>query len=188
MKNLRYTITFYSNWHCGSGQAAGADVDELVVKDRDGLPYVPGRTIKGLLRDAADMLLRYDGLDKDHVNTIFGHDDDNGKHGELTTLGQSFFSNAELPEDERATIIEQKLTLYLYKSVSSTAIDDDGIAKDLSLRKIQTVVPCKLEGSIRNVPEDMTGDVEKMVKLVKRLGLGRSHGLGRCKMEIEKEK
>ena len=33
MKNLKYSIQFYTNWHCGSGQAAGADVDALVVKD-----------------------------------------------------------------------------------------------------------------------------------------------------------
>lgn len=48
MKNLKYSIQFYTNWHCGSGQAAGADVDALVVKDAQGLPFVPGKTIKGL--------------------------------------------------------------------------------------------------------------------------------------------
>ena len=54
--NMDYKIEFFSNWHCGSGLAAGADVDALVIKDKDGLPYVPGRTIKGLLRDAATEL------------------------------------------------------------------------------------------------------------------------------------
>ena len=55
---IDYTIEFFSLWHCGSGLAAGADVDERVIRDKDGLPYVPGRTVKGLLRDAADTLHR----------------------------------------------------------------------------------------------------------------------------------
>ena len=56
MSTIKYEIEFFSNWHCGSGLAAGADVDALVIKDNNGLPYVPGRTLKGLLRDAATNL------------------------------------------------------------------------------------------------------------------------------------
>ena len=50
MQTLTYQIQFHSYWHCGSGLAAGAGVDALVVKDANGLPFVPGKTIKGLLR------------------------------------------------------------------------------------------------------------------------------------------
>ena len=52
MSTIKYEIEFFSNWHCGSGLAAGADVDALVIKDQEGLPYIPGRTLKGLLREA----------------------------------------------------------------------------------------------------------------------------------------
>lgn len=54
MSNIKYTIEFYSQWHCGSGLSAGADVDALVVKDKDYMPYVPGKTIKGLVREAVE--------------------------------------------------------------------------------------------------------------------------------------
>lgn len=30
---IDYSIEFFSYWHCGSGLAAGADVDELAIKD-----------------------------------------------------------------------------------------------------------------------------------------------------------
>lgn len=53
---IKYQIQFHSYWHCGSGLAAGAGVDALVVKDADGLPFVPGKTIKGLLREAMEEL------------------------------------------------------------------------------------------------------------------------------------
>ena len=54
--DITYTIEFFSYWHCGSGLSAGADVDSLVIKDAKGMPFVPGKTIKGLIREAAETL------------------------------------------------------------------------------------------------------------------------------------
>jgi CRISPR/Cas system CSM-associated protein Csm3 (group 7 of RAMP superfamily) len=184
MKQLHYKITFYSYWHCGSGQAAGADVDELVVKDRSGFPYVPGRTIKGLLRDAADTLSRYNRLDGTLVRKTFGYFDNK----EDVEEGSAFFSDATLSAAFREKITpEQKAALY--KSLAFTAISydkkDEGIAKDKSLRKLQVAVPCQVHGVILNVPDEMEKSMAAAMKLVKRLGVGRNHGLGRCKMEKE---
>lgn len=50
--DIHYSIKFHTDWHCGSGLAAGADVDALVVKDKNRLPFIPGKTIKGLVREA----------------------------------------------------------------------------------------------------------------------------------------
>ncbi len=49
MKDLTIKIEFFSPWHCGSGPSAGADADSLVIKDINGLPFIPGKTIKGLI-------------------------------------------------------------------------------------------------------------------------------------------
>ena len=57
MATLHYSITFHGDWHCGSGMAAGAELDALVIKDGRGLPYIPGKTIKGLFREQAEMLI-----------------------------------------------------------------------------------------------------------------------------------
>lgn len=184
MKDIRYTIEFFSNWHCGSGQAAGADVDELVIKDRDGLPFVPGRTIKGLLRDACDDLCAYGGLSKESVKTVFGFFGDNADEG---IKGTAFFSDVVLPAGDRQQIVGNGWQSALFESVSATAIDDEGIAKDKSLRKIQTVVPCVLEGEVHNVPDDFVDWLGKAMSLVKRMGLGRNNGLGRCGIKIMTE-
>lgn len=46
-------VAFLSDWHCGSGAGRHAGIDrEIALKD--GLPYVPGRTLKGLWRDACE--------------------------------------------------------------------------------------------------------------------------------------
>ena len=179
MSTIKYEIEFFSNWHCGSGLAAGADVDSLVIKDKNGLPYIPGRTLKGLLRDAATIL----SADNDILSTVFGVSGDNEDH----MPGCAFFGNATLSAAEYQYIVEQGLVSHLYQSFASTSIDENGIAKDHSLRKIETVVPCKLEGKILNIPDGAEHILEDAMRYIKRMGTGRNRGLGRCKITIRKE-
>lgn len=179
MSTIKYEIEFFSNWHCGSGLAAGADVDALVVKDKDRLPYIPGRTIKGLLREAASTLTD----DQETIGRVFGVSGDEDSHH----VGASFFSNAVLSHTERKYIIDKELQPYLFETFSSTRIDEKGIAQDHSLRKIETVVPCMLNGEILNVPDDTVQMIEDAMHFIKRLGTGRNRGYGRCKITIRKE-
>lgn len=179
MSTIKYEIEFFSNWHCGSGLAAGADVDALVIKDNNGLPYVPGRTLKGLLREAASTLTD----DKDTISHIFGVSGDEDNH----KTGCSFFGNATLPSAEYQYIVEQGLAPHLYQTFASTKIGENGIAQDNTLRKIETVVPCKLEGEILNVPDGAEKTLEEAMSFIKRMGTGRNRGYGRCKISTRKE-
>ena len=179
---IDYRINFFSFWHCGSGLAAGADVDELVIKDEDGLPYVPGRTMKGLLRDAATVLCRMGALDGGFIAQVFGTSGDDEGHGQRS---QASFTDATLTDRERKAIIAENLRAGLYSSIASTAIDDEGIAKDHTLRKIQVVVPCTVHGKIFGVPEKFADGLSSCMAMVKRMGLGRSRGLGRCEISRE---
>lgn len=179
MSTIKYEIEFFSNWHCGSGLAAGADVDSLVIKDQNRLPYIPGRTLKGLFRDAATIL----SDDEDTIGIIFGVSGDKEDH----KTGCAFFGNATIPVAEYHYIVEQGLAPHLYQSFASTSIDEKGIAKDHSLRKIETVVPCKLEGEILNIPDGAEHVLEDAMRYVKRMGTGRNRGFGRCKISIRKE-
>lgn len=175
---MEYKIEFFSNWHCGSGLAAGADVDALVIKDGDGLPFVPGRTIKGLLRDAATEL----GYAEDCINKVFG------KAGERANqTGCAFFSNVELPKHEAKEIAKGQLASHLYQTFASTAIDDNGIAKDNSLRRIETVVPCTLYGTIDSIDCTEEKMLKEAMSFIKRMGTGRNRGYGRCKISEGKE-
>ena len=180
---MKYKIEFFSNWHCGSGLTAGADVDALVVKDAKGLPYVPGKTLKGLLREAAEELNGNNSL----LKKIFGLSGETKlSETDGTRTGEVFFGNATLPEGP--AILASNLTPYLFQAFSSTAIDEKtGIAKDNSLRRIETVVPCTLEGEIRNIPEGGDSLLEEAMQFIKRMGTGRNRGYGRCKISVIKE-
>ncbi len=50
------TITFETDWHIGSGTGIPGSVDRQVLRDENGLPYVPAKTLTGMLRDGAELV------------------------------------------------------------------------------------------------------------------------------------
>lgn len=181
---LTYKINFYSDWHCGSGLAAGADVDQLVIKDINGMPFVPGKTMKGLFREAADNFCQFSKeCEAKKIDECFGTEDRKG----IESQGCLYFTNANIPEAEYNKIVGADASTYMYRRITSTKIDENGIVEEHSLRSMEVTVPCSVEGQIMNVPEEMVDFIKNSSKLIKRLGLNRNRGLGRCKIEFEKE-
>lgn len=198
---ITYTLKFYSEWHCGSGLAAGADLDALVIKDKNKLPYVPGKTIKGLVREAVENIFSFKNelsednkalfirtfgnADGDDWNMLkYAPEKDRGKKEDYMRKGETFFTNAELNDALKRIIIEEKLEPYLYRAISSTAITENGVAKEYSLRRMETVVPCELTGRIVDVSDEFAESVKEGLKYIKRLGQNRNRGLGRCEFVI----
>jgi CRISPR/Cas system CSM-associated protein Csm3 (group 7 of RAMP superfamily) len=179
---MKYVISFYTDWHCGSGLSSGADVDLLVIKDKNKLPFIPGKTVKGLVREAVEEIHSFAGLSLD-LKKVFGIEE-NVKEKIESGQGCCFFTNAEINEDLRKSIVSNNLQDYLYRSLASTAIDKNGIAEEHSLRKMEVCVPCELEGEILDVPDDFLEIMEKGLKFIKRLGQNRNRGLGRCSIKV----
>lgn len=175
--DIKYNIEMHSYWHCGTGLSAGGDADALVIKDMEGLPYIPGRTMKGLIREAAEELFIAYGGTEEQMKSMFGIP--GGQNGCL------FFSDATVTEG-REMIAAKGLAQYAYREISSTELDSGGIAKDGSLRKMEVAIPCRLSGTIMSVPEDGFELITKSLAYVKRLGVNRNRGLGRCTITVEK--
>lgn len=185
---INYTIQFFDDWHCGSGLAAGADLDALVIKDKDNLPFVPGKTIKGLIKEAFDNINQFSNekIDIEKINKAFGY----FNSADDLDKGDLFFKNAELPESQKEAIVKNNASKFLYRTIASTAIDDEGIAVEHSLRKIEVTVPCTVKGSIiaDKIDEDIEKNICKSFAYIKRLGQNRNRGFGRCKFTfINKE-
>lgn len=182
-KTINYTIRFFSQWHCGSGTSAGADVDELVVKDKYGMPYIPGKTLKGLIREATEDYVSFSSQ-SEALETLLA--ETFGKElGETPgqTTGCAHFGNAVLAETEYEAIVGNHAQRYMYDKITTTAIDDDGIAKDHSLRSMEVVLPCTLYASITGVPEELTDILSGSLGMIKRVGQKRNRGLGRCEIK-----
>lgn len=184
MKNITYKIEMFAPWHCGSGLSAGADVDALVVKDKNGLPFIPGKTLKGLVREAVeDYCLFVHQDNQDAIIKTFGL----GNDSEELHHGTAFFSNATISPEERDVIISENAQSFLFDKVASTAIGEDGIAKKFSLRRMEVAVPCTLFAEITDVDEQMAKIIGKSMGLIKRLGQNRNRGLGRCRWQVIQE-
>jgi len=169
---MKYKIEFFDFWHLGSGVSAGAALDALVVKDADGLPYVPAKTIKGVLREMVEV------IDNEKAKVIFGQEGSN--------QAKSYFSNATLQEKEKQVLIaEPSLKKHLYDKITSTKIDkESGLALDKTLREIEVVVPLTLYGEIECDDEEV---LNKAMQMIKQIGLNRNRGLGRCQISEVKD-
>lgn len=174
--DIKYTIKMHSWWHCGSGLAAGGDADVLTIKDADGLPFIPGKTFKGLVREAAEEISPALGYKADVLTEVFGQESSVGT--------KTFFSDAVIV-DGRQKIVENALAPYMFCNIASTKLEN-GVAADSSLRQIEVTVPCELEGCILSVPERAEELIENSLRYIKRLGFNRNRGLGRCTILFEK--
>jgi len=179
---LKYEIKFLDYWHLGSGLSGGAKLDSLVLKDNDGLPFVSGKTLKGLFREMAEE------INCKFVNCCFGgssNPKDICYDKEQSNIeGVCYFSNATINQNARAEILYHNLKNNLFVEIASTKIGKNGVAVDNSLREIEVVIPITLYGEIRDIPLEYIEQMKQSTKMVKRMGLNRNRGLGRCEISI----
>ncbi|NCS63300.1 MAG: hypothetical protein CO158_00750 [Piscirickettsiaceae bacterium CG_4_9_14_3_um_filter_43_564] len=197
------TAEFLTYWHIGTGRGSGQNLDALVEKDAHGLPYVPGKTIKGLFRDAFYKMDHWQSTQ--YTDFLFGARTAEDKHTrDETTPGRLRFSNLNLIErdyliqhDNQDDKYEGKLIPHLFQTQASTAIDEKtGSAKEKSLRMIEVVVPANLEGDIEYLPsihdkeqpvslDDLTKLLEQAASLITHIGANKNRGMGRVRLEVK---
>ncbi len=203
MRTVTITFELLSWWHAGSGMGRGGDADALVIRATDdGLPYLPGKTVKGLLRDAvqlADEFKRFNATGQTDI--LFGRKDpstpvsadtksaepyaDHESPGRAP--GQLCFNNAELSQEIadwlRAGGEERKNALF--NSLACTALDDHGVAKEKSLRTIEVCPPLTLTAEVTGPDDDdWIKILSDCARLIRCLGSHRHRGLGRCRVSV----
>lgn len=67
-RKFRVRLKMTSDWHVGSGVGRPGNVDRLILRDEDGLPFVPAKTLTGIWRDACELV----ALDLDNGDTDGG--------------------------------------------------------------------------------------------------------------------
>jgi CRISPR/Cas system CMR subunit Cmr4 (Cas7 group RAMP superfamily) len=97
---LTYQLTFTMPFHFGTGLRVGL-IDRTIVRDHDGYLYVPGSTIKGVLREYCEQLSHlYEELDPAMDDAIASPHDDKkalwslGRHNQPTMVTRIFGSHS----------------------------------------------------------------------------------------------
>lgn len=194
MYNLHIEIKFFDYWHCGSGESGGNESDALVVTydsgDNKGLPYVPAKTLKGLIREMMEVYIdnKNTNITCADLQKWFGNtsDIDNicyGKDEVPNNQTQTYLGNADIVDD-----IDKKNIPFLFKNFKNTKLKNS-IAEDGTLREIQTVIPLTLKAKIFDIDMNFSQyDLFKnAIKSIKRIGLNRNRGMGRCEVNVVEE-
>ncbi len=190
MKTVILQLELLDYWHIGTGLGLGPIADAVAVKDDLGLPYLPGKTLKGLLRDVCELAAETEsnGWTERKVNSLFG------RKGTDSTEGRLHFSNAEIDEDTRNWLStesnKKELASSLFARIAQTAIDDEkGVADNKSLRVAEVTLPVVLTAEIEGPDNDdlWVKDLKQVLPMLRGLGTARRRGFGRVKCSFIEE-
>lgn len=198
---IDYTIEFFSYWCTGTGIGQGRALDHRTRKDVNGLPILPGKTIKGLFRDALQTLEEQQPgiMAPGMTGKIMGRETKDNPAADRTELEAGSTDTGSLVRFSNAVLLEKDWFLapgrrddyirHLYRHVAATALDDCGMARDKHLRNLEVCLPVTLKGSIEL---QTAGDDEEKISnlftqaapLIRKLGFRRHRGYGRCAVTI----
>ena len=181
-------------WAVGSGKGGGNEVDNRIDRDSDGLPYVPGKMLKGLIKDACIRLQKAGNKDFNFVDEVFGSvDESNSLNRTTTKSGKVYISDARLSPALRFALskTENKSAKdNMTRNIYSTAINDEtGTADDKSLRGYEVAVPMDLYATLECDCDKSTFEYIKTAasRLVCAVGSHKSRGLGEVIIEFKDE-
>lgn len=200
MRRGRLKLTFTSDWHIGSGTGIPGSVDQMVLRDVDGLPYVPGKTLTGIFRDAAEWIAEVrDGGNRvwrDVLIRLFGTDAQDGSS--TFSKARVGVSSAVFDEEVRDYILTAgdrdygvNLVSALFSAHPGVEIDPKtGRAEDEHLFSMERVRGgCELYANVSFYEEDEALYARERrlfddaLKAVRRIGGKRRRGAGDCRLE-----
>lgn len=185
MKKIR--IELCSDLCAAAGDGFGSIIDTDICTDRYGIPFIPARRIKGILRDAALY------IDSPSVDKIFGVSGDS-KSGSLK-ISDAYIANHHTLEKEiiKNNLNPEQVTELFTSVKASTAIGEDGSVKVNSLRftrVLENSLPWDRESRIVfyadiTIDSDLSDEFSDICKAVRHIGYKRNRGYGVVKCRFE---
>lgn len=206
---FRIRLTMESDWHVGSGMGRPGNIDRLIARDADDLPFVPAKTLRGIWRDACERLAL--GLDEAQtgawsklVNHLFGSQpalgdkDPTERHSdpaEVPLESAIQIRSATLPTSLREKLTGDKnrrLRQFLTFVKPGVKIDRRSGSAQTDMLRFEEVArkgtvleaECQLHLKDAATREMASALLLASTKLVERLGGKRRRGSGRCRLEI----
>lgn len=185
---MKISFQMLSYWRVGTGEESGSALDAVCARDKDGLPYIPGRQVRGLFREAATDAIGLNWIDA-HETDLFGSRqsataDTASDDAHDTNAGTLRFENASFPTAEKAALIgNTELSRRLFEIKRATAINrETGTAKNRSLRAEEVAIPMTLIAEVTGMhgaPDGWERHLSESAPLIRAIGNGRNRGLGR---------
>lgn len=196
MKHYILEMELLSETIFGSGEAIPGSVDSEIVYDEVGLPYLKGKTLKGVLREEANNIVSLSNgyFENKDIEKIFGKVDND-------EINKVAFSHCKV-KDNISNLIEKAVTDRnsviskedIFEAVTDiryfTAINEKGIAKKGTLRELRTINRGLVFTAKINILEELSEKEEMLLAMavssLKHVGMMRNRGKGniRCTLSI----
>jgi CRISPR/Cas system CMR subunit Cmr4 (Cas7 group RAMP superfamily) len=95
---VRGQLAARSPFHIGTGQRLSLATDAPILRDESGRPYVPGSTLRGVVRAHLEREAPLLGCTQANVERLFGKAPAKGSEGEASQFGRIVFEDACLAE------------------------------------------------------------------------------------------
>lgn len=202
MKDGKIEIELMSDLCSGSGYAFSGTIDNDVCFDDAGLPYIPARRLKGVLREDASMLETL-GITQETVDNLFGRSRQADRTGLI--LGNAYLdryqtlrnSIVEMREDpEIKPFLSSQRILDQFTSVRAQTRLEDGTADENTLRFIRVVrqysiisedEPLRFYARV-SYPDEYEEALSVIVRAARNIGMNRNRGLGSVRMKLIPDK
>lgn len=191
---MRIDITLKSDLCTSTGENYNAALDTDVVHDEYGLPYIPAKRLKGLIREAGLELVEFEIFSKEDYDFLFGTE---GIKSAAFILDDAYLEKhvqyiSDLKKCKNKEIKHQQRVLNQYTYIrTQTALTSEGMAKENSLRTFRVVnrglkfvAQIKIVKSLTKVQEEL---LETAISMVKHIGMNRTRGLGLVEMQLINE-
>ncbi len=163
--SLHLTINMTSKWHMGSGEGS-LILDRLIKKDPRNRPFIPGSTLKGVIRESCEKLsrtLKFPEPSDPHQDDLTIQDNFQPLvklqspvdriFGNKFEGGQLFFRDARLENESPYGFQKTQTRICKYRKL--------GTAKDKHLFSTEYAAPMTLKTTIEGHHRDLIKDMEE---------------------------
>ena len=198
-------ITMLSDWHIGSGTGRPGNIDRLVQRDADNLPYIPAKSLTGVWRDGCELVAQ--GLDsgssgvwQQWVNWLFGEqqpeEDANRTLENLPKTAQLSVRSAHFPQTLRdafqGKVFLQTMTTFVKPGVKINPHTGSALNEHLRFDEmtrsgavLEADYSLQLEGLLQKQQAIAQALLVAGASMVERLGAKRRRGAGHCEILVE---
>lgn len=187
------TITLKSDLCVSSGYSYAGIIDSDICYEKCGLPYIPGKRIKGCLRETMEAVLLGSMCTDEDILGLFG-DGGNRYSGSLIVENAYLNNHEQIGEELLSLVGVPERVLDQFTHVVGQTKMEDGIADAQSLRYTRVVnhfTPTDVNKEMCFIAkiscEEMLWDKLKMaVAGTRHIGLKRNRGMGNVFCTLEK--
>ncbi|MBN2281008.1 MAG: hypothetical protein JXQ65_10545 [Candidatus Marinimicrobia bacterium] len=197
MSTYQLKITALSNIIIGNGEGFGTVIDTDVCYDSFGIPFIPAKRIKGILKDSAvevNEMMDWSGQGENTIKlkSIFG---DKGKAEGSLKIGNAYIDEYDdivswlkyLLKGQRDLLDQEAILKHFTEIRFSTAIvATTGIAKDHSLNTSRSIKKGNVFFANVDIDDEFSNQLALICQNVHKIGTKRNRGYGEVILELYK--